>query len=71
MMYILNSFGPKNGGFSFQPSRKIIKWKWNGKIKPCPLIKPRPLSYGSGFCLNKTIKVFLPFIVKIMKREQF
>ncbi len=25
MMYILNSFGPKNGGFSFQPSRKIIK----------------------------------------------
>jgi hypothetical protein len=67
-MYILYSFGPKNGGLSFQPSRNIIKWKWNGKIKPFPLVKSHPLSYGSGFLKNKTN--YFTFIAKIVKREK-
>jgi hypothetical protein len=53
-MYILDLFGPKNGGLSFQLSRNIIKWKWNGKIKPCPHVKSLPLLYGSGFSLKQT-----------------
>jgi hypothetical protein len=61
-MYILDSFGPKNGGLSFQPSRNIIKWKWNGKIKPCPHVKSLPLSYGSGFSLKQTN--YFTFIAK-------
>jgi hypothetical protein len=61
-IYILDSFGPKNVGLSFQPSRNIIKWKWNGKIKPCPPIKSCPLSYGSGFSLSK--KIILRLLLK-------
>jgi hypothetical protein len=49
IIYILDSFGPKNGGLSFQPSRNIIKWKGNGKIKPCPHVKSLPLLYGGAF----------------------
>jgi hypothetical protein len=61
-MYILDSFGPKNGGLSFQPSRNIIKWKWNGKKEPCPHVKSLPLLYGSGFSLKQTN--YFTFIAK-------
>jgi hypothetical protein len=53
IMYILDSFGPKNRELSFQPSRNIIKWKWNGKIKPCPHVESLPLLYGSDLKLKK------------------
>jgi hypothetical protein len=66
-MYILYSFSPKNRGLSFQPSRNIIKWKWNRKPKPCLPIKSHPLSHGNGFSLNKT--KYFTFIAKIVKKK--
>jgi hypothetical protein len=68
-MYILDSFGLKNGGLSFQPSRNIIKGKWNGKIKPCPHVKSLPLLYGSGFSLNK--QIISPLLLKIKEKSKF
>ncbi len=48
VMYILEPIWSKNGGPSFQASKNINKKKWNGKIKPCPIVKSLLLSYGVG-----------------------
>jgi hypothetical protein len=69
IMYILDLFGPKNGGLSFQHSRNIRKWKWNGKIKPCPHVQSLPLLYGSGFYLKQTN--YFTFIAKNKGKVKF